>query len=144
MGETTQPQALIGWIPAGDLTLVFDGTIDLPPGENDILIPLDTFFGYSGANNLVVMVQRPMDTQYYSSMDTWYITNDVFHPARTIHYHSDWDEMDPYNPSEGYVLNDLPNIGFYFDSTPTGSLEGFVYESARDPIELMYLQVIMM
>ncbi|MCK4695715.1 MAG: carboxypeptidase-like regulatory domain-containing protein, partial [Candidatus Cloacimonetes bacterium] len=138
MGETTQPQALIGWIPAGDLTLVFDGTIDLPPGENDILIPLDTFFGYSGANNLVVMVQRPMDTQYYPSSNTWYITNDVFHPARTVHYYSDWDEMDPYNPSGGYVLNDLPNIGFYFDSTPTGSLEGHVYEdtqAGRDIIE---------
>jgi hypothetical protein len=103
MGETTQPQALVGWIPAGDLTLVFDGTIDLPPGDNNILFPLDTFFGYSGANNLVVMVQRPMDTEYHSSSNVWYITNDVFHPA-------------------GTVLNDLPNIGFYFDSTPTGSL----------------------
>jgi len=134
MGETTQPQGAIGWIPADQLTLVFDGTIDLSPGENDIFLALDTFFGYSGADNLVIMMERPMDNAYYSSSDTWYTSNDVYHPARTIHYYNDITAPDPYNPQTGNVLNVLPNIGLYFDNTPTGSLEGYVYGNDRDPL----------
>ncbi|MCK4694891.1 MAG: carboxypeptidase regulatory-like domain-containing protein, partial [Candidatus Cloacimonetes bacterium] len=141
INESTQPQAAVGWIPAGDMTLVFDGTINLPPGENDILFPLDTFFGYSGSDNLVILFQRPMDSEYYLTTDTWYITNDVMHPSRTVHYYSDSTELDPYNPSGGNLINDFPNIGLYFNPTPTGSLEGFVYENARDPIEGAYVQI---
>lgn len=135
MGETTQPQAAIGWIPADELTLVFDGTIDLPTGEHDILFALDTFFGYSGADNLVIMFERPMDTQYYSTQDTWYNTDDVYHPSRTRHYYSDNTAADPNNPPAGHLSNLHPNIGLYFDNTPTGSLDGFVYGNDRDPLE---------
>jgi hypothetical protein len=134
MGETTQPQGVIGWIPADQLQLVFDGNIDLPPGENDIFFPLDNFFPYSGADNLVVMMERPMDNQYYSSSDRWYISNDVYHPGRTIYYYSDYEAPDPYNPPVANVLNALPNIGLFFDGTPTGSLNGYVYSNDREPL----------
>jgi carboxypeptidase family protein/flagellar hook capping protein FlgD len=141
MGETEQPQAAIGWVPAGDLQLVFDGEIDFSPGENDLLIPLDNFFPYSGADNLVIMMERPMDTQYYSSSDTWYITEDVYHPARSIHYFSDWEAADPFAPPEGNVISAFPDIGLYFDDTPTGSLDGYVYGNDRDPLAGALVQI---
>ncbi|MCK4694280.1 MAG: carboxypeptidase regulatory-like domain-containing protein, partial [Candidatus Cloacimonetes bacterium] len=144
MVATTQSQASIGWIPAGDMTLVFDGTIDLPPGYNHILFHLDTYFGYSCANNLVIMVQRPMDTQYYSYCDTWFCTFDISHPARTVHYYSDYVEMDPYAPSGGNIINYLPNLYLYFTGPQTRSLEGYVYENliqGRDVIEGAYVEI---
>jgi hypothetical protein len=70
LGETTQTE-LTAYIPSTQLTLVFDGTVSYPSGENIINIPLTTPYNYFGGN-LVMMVNRPMDTGYFSSSDNFY------------------------------------------------------------------------
>ena len=64
--ETTQTDLAGGWIPANQMTLVYDGNIVFPNGSNDIFIPVDPPFPYGGGN-IVMMTNRCMDTQYYNS-----------------------------------------------------------------------------
>jgi hypothetical protein len=48
---------------------VFDGTVNYPSGENVISITFNQPFMYLNNQNLVLMFNRPMDTDYYSSSD---------------------------------------------------------------------------
>ncbi|HPC51368.1 MAG TPA: CARDB domain-containing protein, partial [Candidatus Cloacimonas acidaminovorans] len=71
LGSTNVQDLSGGWIPSTQMTLVFDGNITYPSGVNTITIPLQTPYMHT-PGNLVMMVQRPMDTQYYSSSDYFY------------------------------------------------------------------------
>jgi|GEM_PF-1105960 len=113
IGETSQMDLSTGYIPAGDLVLVYDGTVDFPQGINDIIIPLQTPYTYMGGN-LVVMTFRVLDTQYFSSSDKWYSTTTASYPGRTIGRALDSTPFDPYNPpTDGSVLNLIPNTTLY-------------------------------
>ena len=96
MGETTLNGLSQGWIPSTDLTLVFDGMVDYPVYNNDILIHLDTPYQYNG-NNLVVMFKRPWDPTYLHSDGVFRNqTGDVIN--RTLKVASDVIDYDPANP----------------------------------------------
>ena len=71
LGSTDVADLSGGWINASALTLVFDGNVTYPAGQNTITIPLQTPYTYSGGN-LVMLVNRPMDTAYFSSTDYFY------------------------------------------------------------------------
>jgi hypothetical protein len=64
MGTTDLTDLSGGWIPAVDLTPVYDGTVNYPLGQNTVDIALPTPFQYT-TGNLVVMFNRPMDIAYY-------------------------------------------------------------------------------
>ena len=64
MGLTDQQTLDSGWISSNDMTLVFDGMINFPGGENTIVFPLQLPFVYDGYSNLVVMFKHPPDGQY--------------------------------------------------------------------------------
>lgn len=143
MGHTNLNHLTVGWIPATELDLVFDGNLDFQQGINSMLIMLDTPFGYNGVDNLVIMVERPMDTQYYNSADDFYYTDDFNNPNRTREYHSDSAANDPYNPSyPGSLLNAFPNTALYLSGDPLGGLEGYVYGNDRDPIPGAFVEVL--
>ena len=140
MGETTQADGEAGWVPYEDFTLVFDGNVSLPSGANDIMIPLENPFVYTGAGNLVVYVNRPLDTDYYSSSDKWECTVDDAHPNRTRYIYADSEEFDPMNPDAAsatlHLGNEHPNIQFFMNPEDHGMMEGYVYEDdTRDIIE---------
>ncbi len=63
MGVTDQQDLVASWIPANQLTLVFDGNVTFPMGQNEVIIPLQTPFSYMGGN-LVVLFKRAMGTIY--------------------------------------------------------------------------------
>lgn len=105
MGSTTQADLSTGWIPSGSLTLVYDGNIALPAGENTITIPLQTPFTYSGGN-LVVMYNRPMDAVYYSSSDYFKCQTVGNNRARNIY--SDSTVYDPAAPTGGTATGQFP------------------------------------
>jgi len=65
LGTTDLADLSAGWI-LNDLTLVYDGTLNFPNGENAIVVPLQTPYLYTGCN-LVLYANRPMDTQYFNS-----------------------------------------------------------------------------
>ncbi len=115
MGETTVADLTGGWISANDLTLVFDGTAAFPAGINDIIIPLTTPYTYNGGN-LVIMTNRPMDTQYYLSTDQFYSTTSTTYPSRTLAVNNDNTLFDPYAPPTGTTpLSLFPNTTLYIN-----------------------------
>lgn len=60
IGETDKADLTEGAIPANQLQLVFDGTIDANKDNLDLVIPLTTPYDYKGGN-LVVMVYKKSD-----------------------------------------------------------------------------------
>jgi len=115
------------WIPYDQFTLVYEGTPTLSgTGLIDFNITLTTPFIYSG-NKLVVMVQRPMDTAYFSSSSTFINTATANHPNRLIYYYNDDIENLPtaYITPSGRVSN-VPNTKFTFDTTSSNTLTGII------------------
>ena len=112
LAETTQTELIEAWIPSDEMQLVFDGTVDFPMGENAISITLDTPFSYQ-SGNLVMLVQRPLDTNYYSSQDYFQAQSSPSQRSRS--YHSDVEVLDVTNPdAPGSWLGDYPRCTFRF------------------------------
>lgn len=132
MGTTAQTSLENGWIPSTNLQLVFDGTVDYPSGENTIVIPLQTPFMYLDAQNLVVMVNRPMDTQYYSSGS--YFKCQTIGTNRTRYQYSDSEEFDPTAPSEGTLTGQFPKTTFMIIPGGVGHIDGLVTDPGDQPL----------
>ncbi len=113
LGNTTQ-NSLGYWIPANQLTLVYDGTQNYPSGSNPILFNLQQHFVYGG-DNLVMLVYRPMDTEYYSALNYFKCSHSGA-LNRNLYYSNDTVEIDPNAPPPTFTENDYreyyPNIVF--------------------------------
>ncbi len=134
MGETTLSDLSAGWIPAGELTQVFDGVINFPPGENAVQIPLDEAYFYNGGN-LVMLVMRPFEDDYYSDTDKFYISEDADqYPSRTIRWQHDTVETDPNDPEDGTVVDFFPNTTFYFTAGSATGIMGIVSDQNGQPV----------
>ncbi len=93
---TTELANLSGdWIPSGEMTQVFDGLVDYPLGENYVTIWFDNPFEYN-ADNLVLLVHRPMDTQSYSAQNRFQCQTIGSNRSRTAMSFN--QELDPANP----------------------------------------------
>ena len=112
MGNTNLTDLSTGWIPSTELQLVFDGTMDFPSGVNNIYFQLQTPFNYAD-DNLIMLVSRPMDTEYYSLSDTFIVQSGTLERAR--YFASDNQEIDPANPSSagGYAMVYYPRTTFH-------------------------------
>lgn len=138
MGTTTLTDLTGGWLPADTYTLVFDGTIDFPLGINEVVVPLQTPFNYTGGN-LLVRVNRPMDTAFFNTSNHFYYTTTPDYPSRSRYLYSDSVTYDPLAPSAaGTLLGYNANTTFLVDNAvmATGAdLEGYVYLAGSDPLE---------
>jgi hypothetical protein len=115
-----------GWLPIDQFTLVWDGTVDLSSTETtELLIMLDTPFAYQG-QNLVIMVQRPMDENYYQNNNLWNCTDTAAFPNRTLHRESDNDTLEPNAPGAGTLASRIPNTTLTFNTAGLSNLSGFV------------------
>ncbi len=122
-GETQVADLSGGWVPSTALTLVFDGTVNFPTGANNINIPFTTPLPYGGGN-LVIMVNRPMDTQYYSSADTF--VSQTVGTNRTLNVSSDSTPFDPTAPPVATASGVFPKTTFFFITEGMGALTGTV------------------
>ena len=114
LGTTTQMNLDAGWIPASELTQVFEGNVTYPAGQNIITIPLPVPYFYSGGN-LVMMIQRPMDTQYYSSLNYFYAQSGGVNRARKAQ--SNTIIYNPENPpSNSIPTSEFPKTTILFSS----------------------------
>lgn len=124
LGNTNQTDLTGGWIPSTDLTLVFDGLLDYPLGQNNIEVFFDIPFMYHGAT-LVMMVQRPWD-------DVWYLTFQNFYcqaigNVRSLREASTEVVLNPAAPPTDTVVSGLcPKTTFYVREAGNGSLSGSV------------------
>jgi hypothetical protein len=126
LGSTDLADLSGGWIlpGAGNLTLVYDGNIDFPSGENSVTIPLQTPYNYTGGN-LVLYANRPYDTVYYSSSDNFRAQTVGTNRARKLY--SDSVTYDPLNPSAaGTLSGTFPMTSISFLTTGYSVLNGTV------------------
>lgn len=123
VGETTQTD-LTTPIMASELTAVFSGDVDFPSGQNSINITFDTPYNYAGGN-LVVLTERPLSEDYYSSSDKFFNTATEL-PNRTKSWQSDSVDLDPNTLAAGTASASMPNVTFYFITEGMGSVTGTV------------------
>ena len=112
LGSTMQNDLSAGYIPASQMTLVFDGNIDFPQGSETILINLQTPYMYMGGN-MVMMVNR-MDSNYHSS--TNYFRCQTVGANRARNSYSDSTTYDPFNPPAGTLTGLFPQTTFFYTS----------------------------
>ncbi|HCY00016.1 MAG TPA: hypothetical protein DG754_07735 [Bacteroidales bacterium] len=141
VGETDVMDLSNGWIDPETLTLVYDGTVNFPNGENNILIPLDVPYTYTG-NNLVVYTNRVWEYDYFSAYDRFYGTNDEG-SSRTYCISAD-DVLEPANPGSGTVSDWYPNTTLFFLPEARGMLNGTVTNETPtgDPVEGVEVSIV--
>jgi hypothetical protein len=121
MGMTTEMTIPENWIPASDLTRVFDGLVQYPAGENVICIPFRTLFQYTG-DNLVIMVYRTWCNDTFSVYDMFKRRMGII--DRSLLEFSSSVTIDPNNPPINYgPTMVIPTTTFYFDSVGIDSPE---------------------
>lgn len=109
---TTSNETLDWWIPSSSLTAVFDGVVDFPYGGNQIYIEFDTPFTYTGGN-LILLVNRPWDTQYYSEYDNFYCASTVEY--RTVYNTSNTEVLNPASYPSSYSSSSIiPKTSFVY------------------------------
>jgi hypothetical protein len=113
LGSTSQTDLSAGFIPASQLTLVFDGNVDFPTGENTVIINFQTPYMHT-TGNLVMMVVRPMDATWYSFSDYFKCQSTGINRAR--YDHDDNVVFDPLNPPEGNITAQFPKVTFFYSS----------------------------
>lgn len=139
LGTTQLADLSAGWILPDQLTMVYNGTINLPAGQNSIVVPLQTPYLYTGGN-LVLYANRPMDTQFYNTNDNFQVQTIGTNRGRILR--SDSVEYDPANPSAaGTLSGKFAKTSFTFVVTDMGSLAGTV-TSGTTLIEGAALQII--
>jgi len=138
LGTTTQTDLSAGWIPSTQLTQVFDGTVDYPSGENLIHITFPQPFMYLTGENIVMMAQRPMDTQYYSSMDQFKMQSST--PNRARNAYSDGTAFDPTMPPDGSSSSAFPKTSFFIIPGGVGHLNGVVTGVGNQPLAGVSIQ----
>lgn len=132
IGTTTQADLSAGWIPSTQLTQVFSGTVNYPSGQNLIHIPFSTPYLYLNGQNLVVMVERPMDTQFYSYQDVFQ-TQDLAQ-SRALTAYSDDTDFDPASPPEGTAMAFFPKTSFFMIPGGVGHINGTVLGAGNQPL----------
>lgn len=132
LGNTTQADLTGGWIPSTELTLVFDGELDFPLGQNEIEIVFDVPFIYYGPS-LVMMVQRPWDAVRYLTYDVF--ACQALGNVRSLTEVSSQTILDPAAPPANTVVSGLfPKTTFYVREAGMGSLNGLV-STGGNPLE---------
>ncbi|MFA5667513.1 MAG: carboxypeptidase regulatory-like domain-containing protein, partial [Candidatus Cloacimonadaceae bacterium] len=124
-----------GWVAISDSsTLVFDGNVNYPSGENNIVIPFAEPFMYLNGENLLVSVHRPMDANWHSSSDKFRAQTIGNNCARK--YQNDSTEFDPLNPSTtGTTSGTFPMTTFLGIPGGVGHLSGNVTGIDNAPLE---------
>ncbi len=130
LGTTTQADLSAGWILDG-LTLVFDGTLSFPSGENNIVVPLNTPYPYTGGT-LLLYANRPMDTVYFNNNDNF--KTQIVGNNRARKLTSDSTTYDPMAPSAaGTLSGNFPKTTFLIVTEGMASLGGTV-TSGGNPV----------
>ena len=109
-----------GYIPSTELTLVYDGLVDFPSGENIISISFNEPYSYLDGNNLVMMV-RKADTANNSPSDCFKAQTVGTNRSRCAYSDS---TINPTAPPLGNLSGQFPLTTFMM--IPAGHISGTV------------------
>ncbi|MDO9577986.1 MAG: carboxypeptidase regulatory-like domain-containing protein [Candidatus Cloacimonadales bacterium] len=130
LGEVDIDDLSGGWLNDSQLTMVYDGTINVPPGDQWVELPLDTPFEYTYSNNLVMGIIKD-DDEYYSTADVWWTTQSGT-ANRTLHQYNDTEEFSIQSPpTSSNAKTTYPDVRFYYSVLAHGDVGGVVTNSAN-------------
>ena len=133
LGTTTENDLYSGWIPATQLTQVFDGTLDFTAGDGGtVTIVFNEPFLYLDGANLVMMVNRPMDTVGHSPADRFLAQTGSITRARNAF--SDSITYDPNGPTGGTFTAQFPMTTFLVVHGGVGHISGTVTGINNQPL----------
>src|SRR5690554_5119145 len=112
LAETTQNNLENAWVDPSTFTLVYEGTIDFQKGLNNIFIPFDTNFEYTG-NNLVVYTNKSFPEQV---LWVGFLNTPNVNEFRSRVMYGDDQVFDAMNPPNGYARFQIPNVSLFFSS----------------------------
>ncbi|WP_415326431.1 T9SS type A sorting domain-containing protein [Chryseobacterium sp. MMS23-Vi53] len=103
LGQTTKTSfsSDSDWIPAGQLTQVFSGTVSNNNGVIEVIFP--TPFPYNNTSNLVIAAEE--NSSGYDNNDydeAMYVYSGT--PNSTIFYKNDYTDPDPFSPPAGNLV----------------------------------------
>lgn len=134
-GVTEAEDMADGFLPGDAFSLVFQGEVDFPDGENEVIIIFDDPFIYTGGN-LVLMTNKMNYPHTGDIGDRFYNTFTPDREARQRITVSDQDVFDPLvPPATGANQNWVPNTTFLFMGEGVGSLQGTVVDTEANPLE---------
>lgn len=113
MGHTDKTEFIndFDWVHTSEMIKVFDGEVILPDESGWIEITLDILFQYNNDDNLVVAVDE--NTMLYDWGEFYATDTEGF---RSLLYSSDSHNMNPDNPTEGGLVEAIPNLRMVFES----------------------------
>lgn len=112
LASTYQNNLDAGFIPASEMTLVYDGIVEYPAGENNIVIHFQTPYVHTGGN-LVIMCHRPWDGTSYTIANLKF-KGQFLGGYRTRTDASYRDDIDLFNPPEGQLTWGTAQISFLY------------------------------
>ena len=126
MGSTGRDDLSAGWIPASQLTLVYDANLSIAPGPQALSFSFDEAFDYRDGRNLVIMFNRAWDVLSYGASNrfqSWNIPSGLALGASSSSL-----TIDPALPIEGTPLGYCPLIRFELQYGGVGHLNGRVVD----------------
>lgn len=114
MTNTERQDLADGWVPESEFTLVFEGNVTFPAGQNEIKIDLQTPFVYNGTN-LCVTTIYPYKQDYYGYYEHFYCTETPSRPNRALSASNLFGKFsfnDPIAPPTVTVHNFMADIMF--------------------------------
>jgi len=125
-----------GYLPNSELVLVFDGVVEILPGNNrELFIPFDQPVSYSGIDNIVIQNYQ-YDPQWWPSIPRFYDSSAGGGDIRSISNLNVFN-LDPLNPPTGFnAFTDFPYTRFVVDPQINTSLvSGIVTDDSNNPLE---------
>lgn len=132
LGTTTQNNLSDGYIPSDQLTLVFNGAVALPSGQNVIDISLNRPFMYLDGSNLVMMVYKSMAISY-DSMNFFRCQTEGTNRSRSSNATAS-NNIDPASPPQGDPSAQFPQATFIVTPGEVGQVAGTVTAANGQPI----------
>jgi len=130
MGATAQQELATAWVPAGELTLVYEGTVDFLKEKGTIYLPFQTPYNYADTTlNLAMMVQKTGD---HTSINQYFYTYGTTFTS-TLVAGSNSEVPDPFAPPAAGQSNINPIMELVFNDN-LGSASGTVTDAATTPL----------
>lgn len=130
LAETDNETLTDGWLPIDGMTLVYEGTVAMPQGSNDIPIDLMTPYEYTGKNLVLAMfMDYSQGTGGYFYRFFVEQTPDRADRART---YASFDEIDPaqLQPANGSLEAAIPLTRFVVEAKGVATVGGTVTDKA--------------
>ncbi|MBP7310121.1 MAG: hypothetical protein KA984_02390, partial [Candidatus Cloacimonetes bacterium] len=119
LGTTSESNLANGWIPASQLSLVYDGLLSFPVGEEEILFNLENHLTLPQNQNLVMMVKHEGNAS--QMMAGTYFRCQNADPANGAMAVSNVAPPYPENPGDVVLSGKTPQISIYY--TPGADAE---------------------